>query len=221
MNGVLLAVTGFSLLLAAASLVIAWRVVREDRRRSDARVAALSDAIYERATEHPSDTPGFFEAAPSGSPARFGVIAAGACAVAIVATLALVAVPTVKPNGTLKPSPSRAAVSNAPLELLALEHQLDGSQLLVRGLVRNPASGAEKDGLTAIVLAYDRTGDLLASARAAVAVAQLGAGVTTPFLVRIPGADVSRFRVSFRTGTRIEPHVDRRARADAIKDVDP
>jgi hypothetical protein len=219
MNGVLLAVTGFSLLVGVVSLVVAWRVVREDRRRSEARVSALSDAIYEHATERPTGAPEFFEAAPSGSPSRFGLIAAGACAVAVVVALTLVTVPSVKQDRAL--NPSRAAVSNAPLELLALEHQLDGSQLLVRGLVRNPASGTEKDGLTAVVLAYDRAGNLLASARAAVSVTQLGAGMTMPFVVRIPAADVSRFRVSFRTGTRIEPHVDRRARADAIKDVDP
>ena len=47
MNAILLVVTGLSLLVAGFMSAIAWRMTREERRRSDARVAALSSAIYE------------------------------------------------------------------------------------------------------------------------------------------------------------------------------
>jgi hypothetical protein len=104
---------------------------------------------------------------------------------------------------------------------LTLEHERDGYRLIVRGIVRNPVDGSERDGLTAVVLAYSRSGDLLASGRAAVLMAKLAPGETTPFFVSVSGADnIDRIRVSFRTGARVEPHVDRRTRMDA-KEVDP
>jgi hypothetical protein len=116
-------------------------------------------------------------------------------------------------------APRRAV--DAPLELVALENVRDGYRLAVRGLVRNPANAAKRDGLTAVVLAYSRSGDLVASGRAAVLSATLAPGETTPFFVSVSGADnIDRIRVSFRTGSRVEPHVDRRTRTDA-KEVDP
>ena len=57
LNVLLLAVTGMALLLAGAASFIAWRVSQEQRRRSEARVAALSAAIYddvERGVARPS-----------------------------------------------------------------------------------------------------------------------------------------------------------------------
>jgi hypothetical protein len=51
----------------------------------------------------------------------------------------------------------------------------------------------------------------MSTGRAPVPPAKLAPGATTPFVVTIPGAgDVDRFRLSFRTDARIEPHVDRR-----------
>jgi hypothetical protein len=65
------------------------------------------------------------------------------------------------------------------------------------------------------VALYSRSGDLLASGRAAVPVAALAGGGTAPFVVNMPdaGGEVDRFRLSFRTNGRVEPHVDRRARS--------
>src|SRR5438552_3390974 len=103
MNEILLAVTGLSLLVAGFMSAMAWRMTREARQRYDARIAALSSAIY------------------------------------------------------------------------------------------------EKDGA------------LISTGRAAVPAGRLGPGATTPFVVSIAGAaSVDRFRLSFRTDARIEPHVDRR-----------
>jgi hypothetical protein len=62
------------------------------------------------------------------------------------------------------------------------------------------------------VLLVGPDGDVLATAHAAVPAVRLGPGATTPFVVNVTGvADVARFRLSFRTDARVEPHVDRRA----------
>ena len=45
MNTVLIIVTGVSLAFAVVSLVLSWRVIREERRRSAARVEALLEAV--------------------------------------------------------------------------------------------------------------------------------------------------------------------------------
>ena len=220
MNALLLLVTALSLLLAAVASLVAWRVTRQERRRSNARVAALSREIYGDADDA-EEAP-----VPSMPKIRYGLIAIGAGVVAAVGAFTwsgpfssgepfrVAAAPSLK-------SPSHKPVE-APLELLALEHERDGGRLVVRGLLRNPGNGAERDGLMAVVLAYDREGDLLASGRAAVLAAKLTPGETTPFVVYLAGADtIDRFRVSFRTGTRVESHVDRRSHGDAAKEVDP
>jgi hypothetical protein len=103
--------------------------------------------------------------------------------------------------------------ARAPLELIALEHDRDDSRLVVRGIVRNPASTITLKGLTAVVLVFSRDGGFIASGRAAAAVTALAPGAETPFVVTLPDADsVDRYRVSFRTDDRIVPHVDRRGR---------
>jgi len=222
MNAVLLAVTGLSLLLAGVMSAMAWRMSRDERRRSEARVAALSSAIYEDAGDEPSAGRGLFDdqMAPT-STARYGIVAlVGACVVSTMAGLTLAAA-----RGPHR-QPARAAdarqISDAPLELLALEHERDGERLIVRGIVRNPPDAAERDGLTAVVLLFGHDGGLISTGRAAVASAVLSAGVTTPFVVTIPGAaGVDRFRLSFRTDAGIEPHVDRRAHPEAGKDAAP
>jgi hypothetical protein len=223
MNAVLLVVTGLALLIAAVASLVAWRVLREERRRSDARVAALSREIY-------GDDGVDVWVTPSASTVRYGLMAIGAVVVVAVAafTLQLWGRPfrVTGATGVKGPSdslhgPARKPLE-APLELLALEHERDGGRLVVRGLLRNPGNGLERDGLMAVVFGYDRDGDLLASGRAAVLAAKLTPGETTPFVVYLTGADtLDRFRVSFRTGTRVEPHVDRRSRGDVAKEVDP
>jgi len=227
MNPLLLAVTGLSLLLAAVALSIAWRVTRDARRQSDARVSALAKEIY--GDDDSAEAP----IAPSMPASRYGLIAIGAAVTVVVAVFMWGGPfwwgdPDRAPEVTSRKDPPRNVGSSArkpvdaPLELLTLEHERDGNRLVVRGLVRNPVTGASRDGLTAVVLAYSRTGDLLASGRASVLVAKLAPGVTTPFVVDVGGADaIDRFRVSFQTGARIETHIDRRPRGDVAKEVDP
>jgi hypothetical protein len=218
MNALLLAVAGLSLLLAAIASTIAWRVTRDAKRRSDARVAALSREIY--GDDDAAD--GIVTSSPWA--ARYGLMAIGPAVIVVVA--AFMWAGPFRPAGAATPKGSTHVAAHKPveipLELLALEHERDGGRLVVRGLVRNPAHGAARDGLIVVVLAYGRTGDLLASGRAAVLTAKLAPGETTPFVVNVAGADViDRFRVSFRTGTRVESHVDRRPRVDTAKEVDP
>jgi len=211
MNVILLVVSGVSLVAAGFMSAIAWRMSREGHRRSEARVATLSAAIYDEAGDEPFAARMFDQPAAS-STGRFSVIAiAGVCVVAAMAGIAVIAARGTHGN----PPPVTAApaqVTDAPLELLALEHERDGGQLIVRGLVRNPANAAERDGLTAVVLLVGHDGATISSHRAAVPSAKLPAGATTPFVVTAPGgADVDRFRLSFRTDARVEPHVDRRS----------
>jgi hypothetical protein len=133
MNEILLAVTGVSLLLAGFTSAIAWRMTREERRRSDARVAALSSAIYEEAGE-PSGALRLFDhdSAPSG--ARYGlVVAAGACVVCAIVGFAVIAART--SNRPAMRAEAAHPASDVPLELLALENERDGEQLTVRGIV--------------------------------------------------------------------------------------
>jgi hypothetical protein len=219
MNLVLLATTIVSLMIASIASYIAWRVVREERRRSEERVAALSDAIYEEAMQHPVDVSALVQDTPTAPRSHRSLMAIGACAVAAVAGITLVAARSPK----REPAPTHTAspVANLPLELLALEHERDGNRLVVRGLLRNPANASDREGVTAVVTLYNHDGAVIGSGRAAVPVAKLAAGDTTPFVVAVADAeDVERFRVSFRTGTRLEPHVDHRAQTSAAKEVD-
>jgi len=229
-NALLLVITGLSITISIVAAAIALRVLRDERRRSEARVAALSDAIYDEATHRPVDVAPLFQETRSRTNVQYAFIAL--CFGAVIAGFVIVhswggsskpvTAATVKepPPVASRRTPPHKAV-DAPLELVALEHVRDGYRLAVRGLVRNPANGARRDGLTAVVLAYDRFGDLVASGRAAVLSATLAAGETTPFFVSVSGADnIDRIRVSFRTDSRVEPHVDRRTRTDA-KEVDP
>lgn len=117
------------------------------------------------------------------------------------------------PSAVENTSNAARAGSALPLELVALGHDRDGDRLTVRGIVRNPPSGAAIDKLTAVVFMFDRDGNFLGSGRATVESA-LGPGGESTFLVTVPGASsVGRYRVSFRTDDRVVPHVDRREHA--------
>jgi hypothetical protein len=245
----LLIVTIASMVLAALMSVIAWRIAAEERRRSEARVAALAAEIHapavkaarvaafqqrssgrwdedlpirpvveERATGHD-----LFAARRSGS--RIGVVVAFGVLVvagAIAATVALerglpfgasaasapAAAVASTPSQTAAPSPTAPA---APLELVALGHDRDGDRLTVRGMVRNPSTGAAVDQLTAVVLVFNTDDGFLTTGRAIIDASSLRPGGESTFVVVVPdAARVGRYRVSFRSGDRIVPHVDRR-----------
>jgi hypothetical protein len=243
----LLVVTLTSMLLAAIMSVIAWRIAADERRRSDARVAALSAEIHEApparialvaqasvarsasprtvAAPVPWDPPlnrveqipayGSVDlfAQPSRSSSQsavlftIGVIVIGGA----VASAMLLGGRAGRAARTANPVAAAIAPGAAPLELVGLGHQREGDRLIVRGIVRNPPSGAERDRLTAVVFLFTADGGFLTSGRAALESPALRPGGESTFIVTVPGAtDVGRYRVSFRTDDRIVPHVDRR-----------
>ena len=222
MNVLLLVVTGLSLLLAGFMSAVAWRMTREERRRSDARVAMLAAAIYENEDNPPAAVNQLMQQQTSASSWMRPIVTAiaGAFAVATLGGAAIIGVrsATGRPAEASRasdPAPGASLQagdrSDAPLELLALEHERDGERLVVRGIVRNPAGARERDGLVAVVLLVGRGGDVVSSARAALPVTKLAPGAAAPFVVSATNAaDVDRFRVSFRSDARVEPHVDRR-----------
>ncbi len=255
----LLIVTLTSMLLAAIMSVIAWRIAGDERRRSEARVAALSAEIH----DVPSAPVAVFAQAGTSRRADAGMLAepprlksvpaiprtgqrwdeelelrpaghapvsanlfatpsaaSGSRSVAVFAIGALVLCAAVASaillggrfsHAPRTTNPAVAAPSALPLELVALGHERVGDRLTVRGIVRNPASGAGMDRLTAVVFLFTSNGGFLASGRAAVESPALRPGGESTFVVTVPGAsDVGRYRVSFRTDDRLVSHVDRR-----------
>ena len=223
----LLIVTLTSMLLAAIMSVMAWRIAGGERRRSEARVAALSAEIHGApaavaiiAHEDAAAAAGrvdpacadLFVSQRAPSAARpFVVLAAGAVVFGAAVMMAIAAGGTFS-RAPRAANPAAVAVPAAlPLELVALGHERVGDQLTVRGVVRNPSSGAGMDRLTAVVFVFTADGGFVASGRAAVELPALRPGGESTFVVTVPRAsDVGRYRVSFRTDDRLVSHVDRR-----------
>jgi hypothetical protein len=98
-----------------------------------------------------------------------------------------------------------------PLELVALGHAREVSVLTIKGTVRNPSSGIKVEGLTAVISLLDRGGALVSTKDVPLDYRALGPGEEAPFTVSIPDpGSIARYRVSFRAGTDVVPHVDRR-----------
>lgn len=98
-----------------------------------------------------------------------------------------------------------------PLELVALGHAREVSVLTITGTVRNPMSGVKVEGLTAVISLLDRGGALVSTKDVPLDYRALGPGEEAPFKVSIPDpGSIARYRVSFRAGTDVVPHVDRR-----------
>ncbi|HJR59109.1 MAG TPA: hypothetical protein VJ813_06925 [Vicinamibacterales bacterium] len=226
MDTILLTITGLSLALAAAMGVLLARILREERRRSDARVALLTNAAVgladldlRPAAATPPAAGDLFHEHDEGSPwpRRFGVIAAMAALVAIVALGWSAVRPAVTAPAAASAGSNAAdlnagsAATAAPLELLALEHQQQEGSLTISGVVQNPRGGAALGRVHATVLVFGGDGSLLTSARAPLESAMLTPGLESPFVIHVPVARAARYRVGFR-GEDDEPlgHVDRR-----------
>src|SRR5688572_12987566 len=98
-----------------------------------------------------------------------------------------------------------------PLELVALGHAREVSVLTIKGTVRNPSSGVKLEGLTAVISLLDRAGALVSTKDVPLDYRALRPGEEAPFTVSIPDpGSIARYRVSFRAGTDVVPHVDRR-----------
>jgi len=98
-----------------------------------------------------------------------------------------------------------------PLELVALGHAREISVLTITGTVRNPSRGVKVEGLTAVISLLDRGGALVSTKDVPLDYRALGPGEEAPFKVSIPDpGSIARYRVSFRAGADVVPHVDRR-----------
>jgi hypothetical protein len=234
MEMTLIAITFISMLIAVVMSAVAWRTIRRERQRSEARVAALAAAISGSSASvasddlplggAPADLPlrgrhaaagELFAASPTRTPrSRLGtVIAAGALIVGTGAALVIV-LSGVPANHSRSAAASTAGVQRpaAPraLELVSLTHERDADRLTVRGIVRNPPNAVPVHGVIAVVFLFDSDGGFVASARAAVDRADLEPGSEGTFAVTIPAEDVGRYRVSFRIDDQVLPHVDAR-----------
>ena len=261
MEFALATVTLLSLIMTAAMGIVTWRLVREERRRSAARLAALASelqrgrpalprepvpmakpamtstrptkplvrprppatlshppidvTIREREDSSPAvpvgagaPTGGLFGApvqSTSGFTSRFAWLGAAGVLIAAFVSAVILAFPDRDPDrGADGPD-------TVPVELLALEHDRQGSFLAISGAIRNPAEAAGARQLAVMAMAFDRDGAMVASGRAPVEADTLLPGAETVFEVSLPAERITRYRVSFLSEEATVPHVDRRA----------
>jgi hypothetical protein len=212
MDVVLLTLTTLSLAAAAGFGALSWRVGREERERARARVAALSTAMAPPSPEAPLlagvAVGSVFDRTTDGDGLRRGrtiKLAAGA----VMALLVVIAV--FASTWSSDSTAAAAAKAPAPLELMSMRYQRQGTTLTVSGLVKNPAAGAAVNGIAAVVFAFDRNGAFVASGRAPLDFSALAPGDESPFVVNVPNvSDVARYRVTFRSGSGVMRHIDRR-----------
>lgn len=220
MDVVLLTLTTLSLAAAAGFGALSWRVGREERERDRARIAALAAAMTPPSplrgagdTGSGADIPAqtrvavgsVFERSTEGLRGTTTIkLAAGAVMVLLIAAGVFV-------SSRASDATPAAARGPAPLELLSMRYQRQGTTLTVSGLVKNPAAGTAVNGVTAVVFAFDHTGAFVASGRSPLDFSALAPGDESPFVVNVPNvSDVARYRVTFRSGNGVVRHIDRR-----------
>jgi hypothetical protein len=228
MELMLVVVTVVALALAVGMSVIAWRILRDDRERGDARVAFLdalaapaqTEAAWDDALSVAPFTPArmFSASDERGAPGRRWVVTAAV--MLAIAGGAGGAYAFFRADHQGIAGAPRAAASNpaptpagGPIDLLSLKHDADGERAFtVTGLVQNPRDGQPVRHVVAIVYLFDDSGAYFASGTAPIDVADLQPGDQSPFVVRISTTTpVTRYRVSFRTeGGDGLAHVDRR-----------
>ena len=194
-----------SLLTALGIGAVTWRLLRDERRRSDARIAALVAAIEGDPGAPPSPVSYVPPLAVAQSPGRLARVAGMGTAAGLVLAVVLVTVIGLREAGE---GPEAAPAAPAPIELLALEHEPAGAVLAIRGSVR--AADASVSGPLAVVAtALDAAGATVARGR--VDLPALAPGAVSPFAVEVPAAGVTRYRIGFLRDEATVPHVDRRA----------
>jgi hypothetical protein len=220
----MLIVTLLSIVTAGACAAIAWRAIRREQLRSDARVALLGAALDESTaceetfewpdeeTPETAPLPVLFHTTENPAFRRRPLLTAAAGLAVVLSVVVLIAMTGDRHDGSTE-APARfaeapATPSRESLELLSMRAARDGSTLAVTGLVRNP-SGTPPVALTATVSAFDRDGRVVASGTALLS--PLGPGDQSLFVVTIPHVSkLARYRVSFRSSTGLVRHVDRR-----------
>lgn len=224
MESLLVVVMVTALVLGVAMILFAWRVLRRDRGRTEARVShlrALADDPESDWSE-PDDldnlpeltyqaTALFDTPAPVPARARWGSLV-----LVVVVFMAIGAGAIYGLYGRSFPiawPALTAAAATEPLELLSLTHRREpGGDFIVTGLVQNPETGRATPALMAVAYLFDAQGEYLASGKVAIEVAALAPGDQAPFTIRLPGVGaVSRYRLGFRLSDGgVFAHVDRR-----------
>src|SRR5262245_38107253 len=216
----LITITLLSITLALAMSAYAFRLAREERRRSEARVEALAADIHETGREErptPVTVNGLFTAEmrkEASSPFRalaIGAVIVGAVLAAIVGGTGR---SREQPGRQSPPSLAESEIpaTPTPLELRRLEHDAEGDGLVVRGTIVGK-SDPSNPPLTAAVFALDQNGMIVGSGSAPLEIASTSASgdVESNFVVKISGAGaIRRYRVRFLSGNRTVAHVDRR-----------
>jgi hypothetical protein len=235
MDTTLMTVTLLSLGMAAALSVIVWRMLRDERARGQARVAALAAmaagpaAMTAGPAPHarPKQDLALHQAPPSvgamfvepeqASPwgQRFVVMAALAMVVASVVLFALAASGTKASAGADGTSNGAAGTAVPGLELLSLRDSRKADTLTITGLVHNPDRGTPLSRVTVTAYTFDDKGSFLASGRALIDVTTFVPGDDSPFVVTVPVTGrVARYRIGFRSEDgRVLSHVDKRQQA--------
>jgi hypothetical protein len=212
-------IVGLSLAVMTLAVLTVHRA-RLDRRRSEARVAALAAAMdnppweevliddAERPTVTPVSSTMSLVAPDVERPSRIPAFAVAALVIVGAGTLLFVGM-----NGGSRPTrlPVPASAEDAAIELVSMRHVLDGETLIVSGLVRNPAPSATP-GLSAVVSVLGRDGRVIARGESQLDPLVLEPGKETTFRVSVSDVgDPGRYRVAFVNGSQIVPHVDRRS----------
>jgi hypothetical protein len=183
----------------------AQRMTRPATRSAEPVVRSLEPEV--RRLEPASDR--FFGTVQREQPAspRFAFAAAFAVIVALVGA----AIVFTSSSHVKTAAPVAQTASASPLELISLGHSRDVSSLTINGVVRNPSNGPKLEGLTAVVSLIDDHGGLISTKDVPLDYRAIGPGEEAPFKILVPDpGSIARYRVSFRAGTDVVPHVDRR-----------
>ncbi len=231
MDMVLMAVTALSLSMAAGMAIIVAKLLRDERARSEARVAALGAMAAEPAAAARATLADDLELRPESvdlagvgdlfaerdQPSPWGrrVAVIGMLAAAVVAFF-LVFPPRPPQEAAPRPAVPAGAPQPevaAPLELRALKHTEQAESFVVSGIVHNPRGSAPLTGVVATAFVFGADGGYLSSGRAPVDFTTLAPGAESPFVVTVPVTSaVARYRIGFRTEDgRVISHVDRRS----------
>ena len=201
-------VTVIALLMTIGMGIVTWRLVREERRRSVARLAALASELGEQPSTpvEPSTAPtDLFQPRSEDTGGRTRRLTGFGIAGAVVVTI--VSVVLMFPTGRQETTPGEA---HLPIELLALTHERQDGMLSISGTVRNPRNGAAERHLMVMALALDDDGAVVATGRAPIEQDSLAAGSESTFAVLLPAEDATRYRISFLFEDTTVPHLDHR-----------
>jgi hypothetical protein len=240
MDTTLVTVTLISMAMAASLSVIVWRMLRDERQRSDARVAALTARarvataasrppdleLPIRETAAPASVSGSALFAPRETESPWGHRAAVMGGLGLVLASVVLFALISGNRGLHRPAPAIGQPGNAAssgaagpvaagLELLSLRDVREAGSLTITGLVHNPRGAAPLSHVNVTAYAFDDKGSFLASGRAPIEVTALSPGDDSPFVVTVPVTDtVARYRIGFRgEDGRVIAHIDKRQQA--------